>query len=70
CSQSGSVDQETMLEVPIEESSVHQPESSLTSPDNSVIFEGSSFSSGGMELSKTCEAKSLDSSGFKEVTRS
>ncbi|GKB67076.1 hypothetical protein Tco_0928488 [Tanacetum coccineum] len=43
---------------------------SLISLDNPVIFEGSSFSSVGKQLAKSCEAKSLDSSGFKEVTRS
>ncbi|GKC14128.1 hypothetical protein Tco_1010910 [Tanacetum coccineum] len=65
----GLVDQETLMEVPIKGSSVQQPESSLTSSDNSVIFEGSSFSSVGMHLETLCEAKSLDSSGFREVTR-
>ncbi|GKB08925.1 ribonuclease H-like domain-containing protein [Tanacetum coccineum] len=35
-----------------------------------VIFEGSSFSSVGKQLAKSCEAKSLDSLGFKEVTKS
>ncbi|GKB55989.1 hypothetical protein Tco_0912175 [Tanacetum coccineum] len=43
---------------------------SLISPDISVIFEGSSFSLVGKQLAKSCEAKSLYSSGFKEVTRS
>ncbi|GKB27010.1 hypothetical protein Tco_0866411 [Tanacetum coccineum] len=38
--------------------------------DNVVIFEGSSLSLFGMELAKSCEAKRLESSGFKEVTRS
>ncbi|GKG52986.1 hypothetical protein Tco_0550098, partial [Tanacetum coccineum] len=40
----------------------------LSSPDISVIFEGSSFSSVGKQLAKSCEAKSLDRC-FKEVTR-
>ncbi|GKA38393.1 hypothetical protein Tco_0730944, partial [Tanacetum coccineum] len=35
--------------------------SSLISLDNLVIFEGSSFSSVGKQLAKSCEAKSLDS---------
>ncbi|GKG15463.1 hypothetical protein Tco_0357786 [Tanacetum coccineum] len=37
---------------------------------NAMSFEGSSLSSLGMELAKSCEAKSLDSSCFREVTRS
>nr|GEV73510.1 autophagy-related protein 8f-like [Tanacetum cinerariifolium] len=44
--------------------------SALISPDNSVIFEVSSFRSVGKQLAKSCEAKSLDSFGFKEFTRS
>ncbi|GJV19839.1 hypothetical protein Tco_1368859 [Tanacetum coccineum] len=44
--------------------------SSLISPDNPVIFYGSSFSSVVKQLAKSYEAKSLDSLGFKEVTRS
>ncbi|GKG23606.1 hypothetical protein Tco_0391642, partial [Tanacetum coccineum] len=39
------------------------------SEDNSMNFEGSSFSSVGKQLSKLCEAKSLESSGFREVTK-
>ncbi|GKF98069.1 hypothetical protein Tco_0296852, partial [Tanacetum coccineum] len=39
------------------------------SENNSVNFEGSSFSSVGKQLAKLCEAKILESSGFKEVTR-
>ncbi|GJU83380.1 hypothetical protein Tco_1285745 [Tanacetum coccineum] len=35
-----------------------------------VIFKGSSLRLFGMELAKSCEAKSLDNSGVKEVTRS
>ncbi|GKG21612.1 hypothetical protein Tco_0384207, partial [Tanacetum coccineum] len=34
------------------------------------IFKGSSFSSVGKKLAKSCEAKSLDSLRFKEVTKS
>ncbi|GKD37253.1 hypothetical protein Tco_1257460 [Tanacetum coccineum] len=60
---------EASLEVPIECSLVQQPGISLISPDNLVNFEGSSFSSVGKQLAKLCEAKSLESSGFKEVTR-
>ncbi|GJR44240.1 hypothetical protein Tco_1312343 [Tanacetum coccineum] len=41
--------------------------SSLTSSDNSVIFEGSYFSSVGKQLAKSCGAKSLDSSGMKSL---
>ncbi|GJR12212.1 hypothetical protein Tco_0794864 [Tanacetum coccineum] len=55
--------QETLLEVPIEYSSVQQPRSSLMSLDNSVIFEGSSFSLSDKHMAKSCEAKSLDSPG-------
>nr|GFA52088.1 hypothetical protein [Tanacetum cinerariifolium] len=44
--------------------------SSLISPNNPMIFEGSSCSSVGKQLAKSCEAQSLDSSSFKEVTRS
>nr|GEY11691.1 hypothetical protein [Tanacetum cinerariifolium] len=40
---------------------------SLMSPNSLVNFEGSTFSSVGKQLVKLCEAKSLDSSGFKEV---
>ncbi|GKE20406.1 hypothetical protein Tco_1431918 [Tanacetum coccineum] len=43
---------------------------SMRSPDNPVIYEGISFSSVGKQLAKSCEAKSLDSSGFKELTKS
>ncbi|GKE82082.1 hypothetical protein Tco_1552082 [Tanacetum coccineum] len=42
----------------------------LMSPDCSVNFKGSSFSSDGKQLAKSCEAKSFDSSGFKEITTS
>ncbi|GKE90311.1 hypothetical protein Tco_1567786 [Tanacetum coccineum] len=38
-------------------------------PDNSVNFEESSFRSVGKQLAKLCEAKSLESSGFREVIR-
>ncbi|GJV59318.1 hypothetical protein Tco_1465418 [Tanacetum coccineum] len=58
------VKSETLLEVLIEYSSVQQPK------NNPVIFYRSSFSSVGKQLAKSCEAKSLDSLGFKEVTRS
>ncbi|GJZ93200.1 hypothetical protein Tco_0665265 [Tanacetum coccineum] len=44
--------------------------SSLISLNNLVIFEGISFSLVGKQLAKSCETKSLDSSGFKEVTKS
>nr|GEW73723.1 hypothetical protein [Tanacetum cinerariifolium] len=60
---------EALLEVLIECSPVQQPRISLISPDNSVNFEGSSFSLVGKQLTKLCEAKSLESSGFREVTR-
>ncbi|GJW17904.1 hypothetical protein Tco_0025340 [Tanacetum coccineum] len=40
---------------------------SLISLDISVIFKGSSFSSVGKQLAKSCEAKSLDSSGLKKL---
>nr|GEZ35707.1 hypothetical protein [Tanacetum cinerariifolium] len=62
--------QETLLEVPIEYSSVQQPRSSLISLDNSVNFEGSFFSSVGKQLAESCEAKRFENSGFKEDTRS
>ncbi|GJW81064.1 hypothetical protein Tco_0145039 [Tanacetum coccineum] len=42
----------------------------LMSLDSSVNSEGSFFSSVGKQLAKSCEAKSFDSLGFKEVTRS
>nr|GEU63577.1 hypothetical protein [Tanacetum cinerariifolium] len=42
----------------------------FTIVDNPMIFEGSSFSSVGKQLAKSREAKSLDSLGFKEFTRS
>nr|GEZ47139.1 hypothetical protein [Tanacetum cinerariifolium] len=43
--------------------------SSLISLDNPTIFEGSSFSLVGKQLAKSCEANSLDNSGFREVTK-
>nr|GEW36784.1 putative reverse transcriptase domain-containing protein [Tanacetum cinerariifolium] len=43
--------------------------SSLISLDNPMIFEGRAFSLVGKQLVKSYEAKSLDSSGFREVTR-
>ncbi|GJU59871.1 hypothetical protein Tco_1237637 [Tanacetum coccineum] len=44
--------------------------SSLISPDNLMIFKGSFFSSVRKQLANSCEAKRLDSLGFKEVTKS
>ncbi|GJX20577.1 putative reverse transcriptase domain-containing protein [Tanacetum coccineum] len=48
----------------------HAALDALMSQKSLVNFKGSSISLVGKQLAKSCEAKSLDNSGFKEVTRS